>query len=156
VQPSSANKPAVLALAEKGIKAVIAELSGSVSDLTTAITSYHTIISAIGPTQQTAQFSLIDAAVAAGTKRFVPCGFTTICPPSGIMEIRDEKEEVYQQIWRHHLPYTIIDVGYWHQISWPRLSSGKLDYACAMPKNKYMGTGTLLHFLPTRGISDDS
>jgi hypothetical protein len=141
VQPSSANKPAVLALAEKGIKAVIVDLSGSVSDLTTAITGYHTIISAIGPTQQTAQLSLIDAAAAAGTKRFVPCGFTTICPPSGIMKIRDDKEEVYQRIWGHYLPYTIIDVGYWHQISWPRLSSGKLDYACLIPKNEVYGDG---------------
>jgi hypothetical protein len=141
VQPSSANKPAVLALAEKGIKAVIADLSGSFEDLKTAIIGYHTIISAIGATQQTTQLSLVDAAAAAGTKRFVPCGFTTICPPSGIMKIRDDKEEIYQRIWSHHLPYTIIDVGYWHQISWPRLASGRLDYASILPKNEVYGDG---------------
>ncbi|KAF2793857.1 NAD(P)-binding protein [Melanomma pulvis-pyrius CBS 109.77] len=141
VQPSSASKPAVKAISTRGIKVIVADLSGSIEDLTAAITGYSTIISAVGMGQQALQLSLVDAAVKAGTTRFVPCAFTTVCPPSGIMTIREDKEQVYRHIWGHHLPYTIIDVGYWHQISWPRLSSGKLDYACVLPKNEVYGDG---------------
>jgi hypothetical protein len=45
------------------------------------------------------------------------------------MTLRDHKEEVHDKIFQHKIPYTIIDVGYWHQISFPRLASGKVDYA---------------------------
>jgi hypothetical protein len=40
-----------------------------------------------------------------------------------------QKEEVYQHIWKLYLPYTIIDVGYWHQLSFPTVPSGRVDYA---------------------------
>lgn len=41
-----------------------------------------------------------------------------------------QKEEVYQHIRKLYLPYTIIDVGYWYQLSFPTLPSGRVDYAC--------------------------
>jgi len=39
-----------------------------------------------------------------------------------------QKEDVYNHIKKIKLPYTVIDVGWWYQISMPRLPSGKLDY----------------------------
>jgi hypothetical protein len=73
--------------------------------------------------------------------RFVPCGFTTVCPPEGVMLLRDEKEKVYNRVLYNHLPYTFIDVGYWHQISFPRVPSGQLDYASVVPNTTVYGDG---------------
>ncbi|KAF2175240.1 NAD(P)-binding protein [Zopfia rhizophila CBS 207.26] len=141
IQPSSASKPSVQSLKDRGLKIVIGNLTGTVDDLVDVIKGYDTIISAIGATQQQTQIKLVDAAAKVAVKRFVPCGFTIVCPPGGVMSIRDDKEEVYQRIWYHHLPYTIIDVGYWHQISWPRLPSGRLDYAMLRPQTEIYGDG---------------
>jgi hypothetical protein len=95
----------------------------------------------VSATGQLDQLKLVDAAAKAGIKRFVPCGFTTVCPPTGVMKLRDDKEEVYQRIWLQHLPYTIIDIGYWHQISWPRLPSGRVDYSLLIPNTTKYGDG---------------
>ena len=40
------------------------------------------------------------------------------------------------------MPYTIIDVGYWHQISFPRLPSGRVDYASFVPNDTIFGDGS--------------
>lgn len=57
------------------------------------------------------------------------------------MRIRDDKEIVYQRMWINKVPYTIIDVGYWHQVSWFRVPSGKLDYALLVSKNELYHDG---------------
>lgn len=57
------------------------------------------------------------------------------------MKLREEKEEVHSRIWFHKLPYTIIDVGYWHQISFFSVPSGKFDYAQLITKNEVVGMG---------------
>ena len=148
VQPSSVNKAAVQQLKAHGYRIVVGDLSGSVEDLVPLLKDIVIIISAVGPEVQHLQIPLIDAAVAAGgIKRFVPCGFTTVCPPSGIMLIRDDKEKVYNHVFRNRLPYTIIDVGFWHQISFPRLPSGKADYATLAPITKIYGDGTAPNLL---------
>jgi hypothetical protein len=136
VRPQSAQKSAVEALKPRGVEVVIGDLENqSVDEVSELITGFDIIISAAPPEAQLDQIVLIDAAAKAGIKRFVPCGFTTISPPGGIMKLRDEREQVHQRIWYHHLPYTIVDVGYWHQLSWPRLPSGRVDYAVIMPPN---------------------
>lgn len=85
----------------------------STDDPATLVPVLHNIdviISAVGPEDQLVQLNLIAAGALAGhVKRFVPCAFTTIAPPGGIMLIRDVKEEVYGAIFRAKLPYTIID-----------------------------------------------
>jgi hypothetical protein len=48
------------------------------------------VISAVGPGAQLDQIPLADAAKKAGVKRFVPCAFMTVCPPGGVMWIRDQ------------------------------------------------------------------
>lgn len=48
------------------------------------------VISAISASSQLAQLALATAAKQAGVKRFVPCGFITVAPPGGVMELRDQ------------------------------------------------------------------
>ena len=62
--------------------------------------------------------------------------------PVGSFMLRDQKEEVYNHMKRLALEYTIIDVGWWYQIAFPALPSGKIDYAAAMPKQSIAGDGT--------------
>ncbi|KAF2262553.1 isoflavone reductase family protein [Lojkania enalia] len=144
VQPSSSTKSSVQALRNRGLKIVIGDLNGSVEALAEVVRGFNTIISAISPPYQMAQIALVDAvAMTTTTSRFVPCAFTTVCPPGGVMHQRDEKEIVYQRIWGHHLPYTIIDVGYWHQFSFPRIPSGRFDYAMLLPRNDIYGDGNV-------------
>lgn len=57
------------------------------------------------------------------------------------MAIRDEKEVVYQRVWYHHLPYTVVDVGIWHQVSYFRVPSGRFDYAMFLDINEVIGDG---------------
>ena len=54
-----------------------------------------------------------------------------------------QKEALYQEIKKQFVPYTIIDVGYWYQLSFPTLPSGRVDYAAAIkPKTKVRAGGT--------------
>ncbi|KAJ7687138.1 isoflavone reductase family protein [Mycena rosella] len=118
VRPASADKPQVQGLIERGVKIRAVDIGGLLDDVVQSLAGID--------------LSLATAAKQAGVKRFVPCAFTTVAPPGGVMYIRDTKEEVYQQIRRLYLPYTIIDVGYWHQVSFPTLPSGRIDYAAVI------------------------
>lgn len=99
------------------------------------------LISAISAHQQLQQKNLADAAKIAGVKRFLPCAFTTVAPPGGVMMLRDHKEEVYQHVKDIGIPYTVVDVGYWYQGTFPRLPSGRVDYASLMPISDIHGDG---------------
>ncbi|KAF2112812.1 isoflavone reductase family protein [Lophiotrema nucula] len=141
VQPSSADKSANQAFKERGLPIIIGDLNGSVDELSKVISGFQTVISTIGAADQKTQLTLVEACALAKTPRFIPCGFTTVCPPGGVMSLRDDKEVVYQRILREKVPYTIIDVGYWHQISFPKLASGKIDYATLVPRNDVFHDG---------------
>ena len=141
VRPSSANKPAVKTFASRGLKIVLGDPSGDLDVLTKALTGYDTLISAIDFSSQLVQLALVDAAAKAGIKRIVPCAWITVCPPQGVIKLREEKEQVYSRILYHKLPYTIIDVGYWHQLSFFRIPSGRFDYAQLMHNFEIFGTG---------------
>jgi hypothetical protein len=142
VRPQSAEKPAVKALKPRGIKIVLADTAKqNAEDLAILVHGYDIILSAVAAEAQLEQLVLVDAAAKAGTKRFVPCGFTTISPPGGVMDLRNQKERVHERIWYHHVPYTVIDVGYWYQISWPEVPSGRLDYAKMLPNTTIYGDG---------------
>ncbi|KAJ7764698.1 hypothetical protein B0H16DRAFT_1673933 [Mycena metata] len=132
VRPSSAAKPAVKALAARGVNIRVADIEGPLEKLVKTLAGIDVLISAIDTGGQLAQLQLATAAKEAGVKRFVPCAFTTVAPPGGVMALRDQKEEVYQHVRKLYLPYTIIDVGYWHQISFPTLPSGRVDYAAVI------------------------
>lgn len=49
---------------------------------------------------------------------------------------------MYNHIKRLHLPFTVIDVGTWHQVSFPGvLPSGRFAYAALVPMNLVHGDG---------------
>lgn len=141
VRPSSAEKSSVKKLAQRGVNIRIADTSGPSEALISALTGVDIFISAIAPGSQLEQKALASAAKAAGVKRFLPCGFTTIAPPGDVMLLRDDKEEIYKYIKEIGLPYTVVDVGYWYQISFPRLPSGRVDYAMMAPNSNIHGDG---------------
>ncbi|PSK56826.1 Valine--tRNA ligase [Elsinoe australis] len=126
-RPESVSKPANKALAERGVEIRAADLKVAASVLANSLRDLDVIVSAIGPTEQLEQINLATAAKAAGVKCFIPCGFITIIPVGGCHILRDDKEIVYNHIKRLHLPYTILDVGWWTQLALPHLPSGRLD-----------------------------
>ncbi|KAH8423958.1 uncharacterized protein LDX57_001714 [Aspergillus melleus] len=150
MRPASANKPSVQKLREQGIRIWSLELD-----------DYNELVSAL-----TGQKKLLEAAKLAGVKRIVPCAFITVAPPQGAMLLRDEvwvlwfmkgkglveltftsKEEIYNAIKLLGIPYTVIDVGYWYQISYPTLPSGKVDYAQIVPVTAIHGDGAAPNIL---------
>jgi len=144
VRPSSADKPQVKTLADRGIKIRVGDIGGPIEGLVDILAGVDVLISAIDAMSQLAQIQLVTAAKEAGVKRFVPCAFTTVAPPGGVMALRDVKEEVYQHIRKLYLPYTIIDVGYWYSLSFPTLPSGRVDYACLFkPKVEIHNNGSM-------------
>lgn len=54
-----------------------------------------------------------------------------------------QKEIVYNQIRQLWLPYTLVDVGWWYQLSYPRLPSGRVDYAMTSGNDEIIGDGNV-------------
>ena len=84
------QKPAIVALQERGAHIRRCDLRGSEDSLVDALSGIDVVISCVGPSEQQDQIPLAKAAKKAGVKRFVPCGFITVAPPGGIMWLRDE------------------------------------------------------------------
>lgn len=124
------------------MEVVAADLSGPIDSLVKVLSGIDVVISGIGPGEQLAQIPLATAAKKAHVKRFIPCAFITVAAPGGIMTLRDQKELVYNHIKQLCLPFTIIDVGWWYQISIPRLPSGRIDdFAAAVPMSTFINDG---------------
>ncbi|KAH8807887.1 hypothetical protein F5884DRAFT_704262 [Xylogone sp. PMI_703] len=147
IRSSSAGKPAVKALEDRGLKIVKGDLAGPIEETVALLQGIDIVVSALFPLTATDQLPLVDAAAKAGVKRFLPCNWGTIAPRGGIMDMRDLKEEVHDCIFRHRLGFTIIDVGFWYQISYPRVPSGKFDYASFLPINEVYAGGTAPNLL---------
>lgn len=118
------------------------DLGGAKEEIAAALKDIDVLISAISGSQQLAQIPLAEAAKVAGIKRFVPCAFATPMPV-GVHQSRDQKEEIFNLTKRLHIPYTIIDVGWWYQFSFPRLPSGKIDYVVGFPNETIPGDGNI-------------
>ncbi|KAJ7727522.1 hypothetical protein DFH07DRAFT_930752 [Mycena maculata] len=142
VRPSAADSPRIKELAERVVKVHAVDIA-SLPELVKTLVGIDVFISAIDPGSQLAQLNLATAAKEAGVKHFIPCAFTTVAPAGGIMTLRDEKEQVYQHIRKLYLPYTVIDVGYWYQLSFPALPSGRVDYASVAPRLTIHGDGNM-------------
>jgi hypothetical protein len=89
VRPASADKPEVQRLVERGVKIRVVDIAGPTEELVKSLAGIDVLISAIDAMGQLAQLSLASAAKEAGVKRFVPCAFTTVAPPGGVMGLRD-------------------------------------------------------------------
>ncbi|CEJ60006.1 Putative Isoflavone reductase family protein [Penicillium brasilianum] len=143
VRPISVHKPAIQKLQERGIQIRKGDLKASEEQLIEVLAEIDVVISCVGPAEQQDQIPLAKAAKKCGVKRFIPCGFITVAPPGGVMWLRDEKEIVYNQIRQLWLPYTIVDVGWWYQLSYPRLLSGRVDYAMTSGNDEIIGDGNM-------------
>ncbi|KAK3709140.1 hypothetical protein LTR37_011119 [Vermiconidia calcicola] len=136
------SKPANTALQERGVELRALDLKGSQETIVSALKDIGTVISAIGPMEQLEQIPLATAAKTAGVEKFLPCGAMPVVPV-GIHVMRDLKEQVYNHVKRLRLPYTIVDVGWWYQLSFPELPSGKIDYAIAFKGHRIPGDGNM-------------
>ncbi|KAK4496663.1 hypothetical protein PRZ48_012645 [Zasmidium cellare] len=141
-RPESLSKRANVTLKDKGIQMRALDLEGPQEAIVAALKDIDILISAIAGSQQLAQIPLAKAAKVARIKRFVPCAFATPMPV-GVHQSRDQKEEIFNLTKRLHLPYTIIDVGWWYQFSFPRLPSGKIDYVVGFPNETIPGDGNV-------------
>ncbi|CAF3491292.1 unnamed protein product [Fusarium graminearum] len=140
VRPGSIEKPATFALKEKGVKIVAIDLQGNQNELVAALKGIDVVISAIYYQALHDEIPLSTAAKAAGVKRYVPCFFATVAP-RGVMKARDNKEEILDHIQRIYLPYTVIDVGWWYQITLPLVPSGKFEGRVTFGNNNVIGGG---------------
>lgn len=50
---------------------------------------------------------------------------------------------MYNHIKKLWLPYTIVDIGWWYQIAFPRLPSGKADYVAMGIADEILGGGNV-------------
>ncbi|KAJ0104343.1 isoflavone reductase family protein [Diaporthe amygdali] len=129
-------------LKKLGVQVVAADLKGPADDLVGLLKGADVVISSINATVLLDQIPLVDAAKKAGVGRFIPCTFATACPPMGVMKLRETKEKVLNHIKKIYLPYTIIDVGWWYEISPPRVPSGRIDYGLMMAVTHLFGDGS--------------
>lgn len=53
-----------------------------------------------------------------------------------------QKEDTLNHVQTIYLPYTVIDVGWWYQISLPRVPSGRLDSVVGVTGNRIAGDGS--------------
>ena len=129
------------ALRDRGLKVVTGDLTGPIEETTKWLKGIDTIISTMFALDVAQQIPVIDAAVLAGVKRFVPASFGTPAA-RGVMDVRDLKETVQDHLFRQKLGFTIIDVGYWYETSYPGVPSGKFDYATLVASNVVYADGT--------------
>ncbi|CAG8060181.1 unnamed protein product [Penicillium nalgiovense] len=136
VRPSSLKKPNVLDLQKRGINIVSFSLADSEDDVTAQLKGIDVLIVCC----LLDEVALANAAKKAGVKRYVPCFYASVMP-RGVQTLRDNKEFILDHIQRLHLPYTVIDVGWWYQISLPRLPSGRIDRNLFLYNSAIGGSG---------------
>ena len=89
IRPSSAQKPEVKDLLKRGVKILVADISSPVEELVPLLHGVDIFISAISGMALLEQMGIVTAAKQVGIKRFVPCGFATVCPAGAVMSLRD-------------------------------------------------------------------
>lgn len=127
-RPSAVDKVKNVEFRKQGIKVVGAEITGPREKLVEIMTGADVVLSAIYFTTIKNQKILIDLCKELGVKRFIPSSFGPVMPPMGVQGLREDKEEIINYIKLRHVPYTIIDVAWWFQITPCRVPSGRTDY----------------------------
>ncbi|KAJ5575007.1 hypothetical protein N7450_008906 [Penicillium hetheringtonii] len=123
-----------------GIKIHLVDLEDS-SNLVSIITGFDTLINVIGPNDLVLEKKVLQPAKLAGIKGFVPCAFSTLAPPQGVTLLRDEREEIYNEI-----KSIVIDVDYEYPARYPIIPFGGID-SNLMPETKIYGDGTAPNIL---------
>lgn len=142
-RPSSLDKPENKTYQSQGVTLRPFNLSGTHEELLSGLTSIDVLIAAFKPMPETQlqQIPLAKAAKQAGVKRFLPCAWRTVLPPTGLHTLRSIDEQIMNEIKLIKLPYTYIDVGSWYQLSVPSLPSGKTSYLSLGMGNLIPGDG---------------
>ncbi|KAM0701518.1 hypothetical protein Q7P35_009768 [Cladosporium inversicolor] len=141
-RPTSVSNAANAALSSLGLTIRSFSLASPHEDLVSSLKGVDILISCMsGADDQLLQIQLADAAKEAGVGRFIPSAWLPIIPPGGVHIFRDMKEQVYAHVESIDLPFTIVDVGWWYQVAFPALPSGKIDYALGLPVEEIYGTG---------------
>lgn len=55
----------------------------------------------------------------------------------------NQKEDLLNHIKKIHLPFTVVDVGWWYQVNLPKLPSGRIDYAAMETADGIAGDGNV-------------
>ncbi|OHW95897.1 isoflavone reductase family protein [Colletotrichum incanum] len=134
-------------LRKLGVQVVAADLTGPEDDLVRVLEGADVVVSSVTASVLLDQIPLANASKKAGVGRFVPCSFATACPPVGVMKLRETKEQVLNHIKKIYLPYTLIDAGWWYQLTPPRVPSGRVDYGLFAPMKHLVGDGSVLSAL---------
>lgn len=141
-RPTSASNAANTSLSALGVSIRPFSLTDPHATLVSSLSGIQILISCIsGGEEQLQQIPLATAAKEASVQRFLPSAWLPVIPPGGVHIFRDLKEQVYQHVKFIGLPYTIVDVGWWYQIAFPKLPSGRADYAISLPAEEIYGTG---------------
>lgn len=141
-RPTSVSNAANAELASLGLTIRSFSLASPHEELVSSLKGVDILISCMsGAEDQLLQIQLADAAKEAGVGRFIPSAWLPVIPPGDVHIFRDMKEQVYAHVKAIGLPFTIVDVGWWYQVSFPALPSGKIDYALSLPVEEVYGTG---------------
>ncbi|KAF4832977.1 putative pinoresinol-lariciresinol reductase 3 [Colletotrichum tropicale] len=147
VRPTSVNSERAIALQAKGVTILPMDLNGPEAEIRKILDGVDVVVSAIHISHFMDQIPLMNAAEAAGVGRFVPCHWATVMPPRGTHVLRDTKEDVLCHMKKIGLPYTIIDIGWWYQLSLPKLPSGRIDYWHSGVPDVFVARGDVLSAL---------
>ncbi|CRJ87076.1 hypothetical protein BN1723_000229 [Verticillium longisporum] len=125
-RPSSLQSSANEALRTRGINVQPLDLTSDPTALATALTGLETLVSAVNFAGLASEPALATAAKAAGVARFVPCFFA----PDNLNHIK-----------KLRLPYTVLDIGWWYQMTLPLLPSKRNAYAHIGAPDLIVGDG---------------
>lgn len=147
-RPTSVSNAANTTFSSLGLTIRPFSMTSSHETLVSSLEGVDILISCMsGADEQLRQIALADAAKEAGVSRFLPSAWLPIIPPGGVHLFRDLKEQVYAHVKAINLPFTIVDVGWWYQIAFPKLPSGRVDYAMSLPAEEIYGTGEQIYAL---------
>ncbi|KAM0369848.1 hypothetical protein ACHAPY_010872 [Fusarium culmorum] len=138
VRPSSLKKSNVIELQGKGVSIMSFSINDPEDDLAAQLKGIDVLIVCC----LLDETILANAAKKAGVKRYIPCFYATVMP-RGVKSLRDNKDTILDHIQRLHLPYTVIDVGWWYRISLPRLPSGRIDRNLFLYNSAIGGSGDI-------------
>ncbi|KAF5492500.1 Isoflavone reductase-like protein [Colletotrichum siamense] len=124
-RPASVGKPELVEFAKQGVAVKSVELDGSIDAISGTLANMDVVISCLTLLQFNEEMNLIEASSKANVARYIPSFWGPACEPRGVMSIREMKEDFLDRIKSLSLPYTIIDVGWWYQLTLPALPSGR-------------------------------
>lgn len=141
-RPTSVSNAANAALSSLGLIIRPFSITSPHETLVSSLKGVDILICCMsGAEEMLQQIPLANAAKEAGVSRFIPSAWLPIVPQGGVHIFRDLKEQVYAHVKAIELPFTIVDVGWWYQIAFPKLPSGKIDYALSLQMEELYGTG---------------